>query len=85
MITGFYVADLAGRGERERAAAYIEGIHRANALEAEGESWSFPEFVHGKRLTAGGTRHQGWSAAGAIIGEHALRGERVFRLDGGSD
>lgn len=85
MITGFYAADLAGRGDRERAAAYVEGIHQANALEMEGEHWSFPEFVHGKRLTAGGTRQQGWSAAGAIIGEHALRGEAVFRLGGGND
>jgi hypothetical protein len=45
------------------------------------ESWGFPEFVHGKNLTPAGTRHQGWSAAAAVIGHHALAGEPVFRID----
>jgi hypothetical protein len=33
-------------------------------------------------LAASGTRHQGWSAAAAIIGHHALAGESVFRITG---
>ncbi|NIR30600.1 MAG: hypothetical protein GWN21_08680 [Gammaproteobacteria bacterium] len=79
MVTGFYVADLAQRGEHAAARRYLVGIHRANALPMDGETWSFPEFVHGREYTAGGTRHQGWSAAAAVIGHHALRGARVIR------
>jgi GH15 family glucan-1,4-alpha-glucosidase len=81
MITGFYVADLARRGNKEAAARLLKAVHEANALEMEGEPWSFPEFVHGKKLTAGGTRHQGWSAAGAIVGHHALQGDKVLKID----
>ncbi len=80
MITGFYVADLAGRGRTERARDFLDGIHWANALPMEGAAWSFPEFVHGRKWTAGGTTRQGWSAAAAVIGHHALRGEPVLRL-----
>ena len=74
MVTGFYVADLAARGQHQLAQRYLAGIHRANALPMGGEAWSFPEYVHGQKFTAGGTRHQGWSAAAAIIGHHALQG-----------
>lgn len=80
MITGFYVADLARRGLTERATAYLARIHEANALEMEGEPWGFPEYVHGREGTPGGTRFQGWSAAGALIGHHALEGKPVFRI-----
>lgn len=45
------------------------------------EQPSFPEFVHGKKLTPGGTPLLGWGAAAAIIGEHALRGQRVIRIN----
>lgn len=79
MVTGFYVVDLAARGEEAAARRYLEGIHRANALEMDGEPWSFPEYVHGRKFTAGGTRHQGWSAAAAIIGHHALEGKPLLR------
>ncbi len=81
MITGFYVADLALRDKREVAQRYLAGIHRANALPMEGEPWSFPEYVHGRKFTAGGTRNQGWSAAAAVIGHHALEGTPVLRGD----
>jgi GH15 family glucan-1,4-alpha-glucosidase len=81
MLTGFYVADLARRGKTEAARRFLEGIHRGNALEMEGEAWSFPEYVHGRDYEAGGTRHQGWSAAGALIGHYALEGREVFRID----
>jgi len=79
-ITGFYVADLAARGETGRAGRFLDAIDRANALPVRGEPWSFPEYVHGQALTAGGTPHQGWSAAGAVIAHHAMQGERVFRI-----
>ncbi len=82
MIAGFYVADLARRKRKREAEKILCAIHHANAMEMDGEEWGFPEFVHGKELVAGGTRHQGWSAAAAIIGQHALAGESVFRIDG---
>jgi len=79
MVTGFYVADLAARGKHELARSYLDGIHRTNALQMDGEPWSIPEYVHGCRFTAGGTRHQGWSAAAAVIGHHALEGKPLLR------
>jgi hypothetical protein len=79
MVTGFYVADLAGRGERKTAEQFCRGIDQANALVMDGEEWGFPEYVHGEKLTAGGTRHQGWSAAGAVIAHQSLNGELIFR------
>ncbi|MEA1889350.1 MAG: glycoside hydrolase 100 family protein [Pseudomonadota bacterium] len=81
MVTGFYVADLAWRKHTEHARKLLQAIHNANAMAMEDEAWGFPEFVHGKDFTPGGTRHQGWSAAGAIIGHHALDGQRIFRID----
>lgn len=80
MVTGFYVADLAQRGCRQEAEAFLQAIHRANALSMEGQAWSFPEFIHGETGAPGGTRQQGWSAAAAVIGHHALRGQQLFRI-----
>ncbi len=77
LLTGFYVADLARRGLHDRARAYLEGLHRANALEHEGRTWSFPEFIHGKEHTPGGTSPLAWSAAAAVVGHHALGGEEI--------
>ncbi len=82
MISSFYVADLAKQGRKEDARRHLEKVHKANALEVDGESWSFPEYVHGKDLTPGGIRHQGWSAAGAIIATKALEGQPFLRIDG---
>ena len=81
MVTGFYVADLAARGRVDDARRYLLAVHQANALTMEGEPWSFPEYVHGQALTPGGTRHQGWSAAAAVIGHYALEGRPPFRID----
>jgi len=79
MITGFYVADLVARGHPVKAREYLDGIHEANALAMNDEPWSFPEFVHGKKLNAGGNRCQGWSAAAAVMAHHAIAGEPVMR------
>jgi len=81
MITGFYVADLVRRGHKEKARRYLDGIHAANALAADGDRWSFPEFVHGKWFAPGGNRNQGWSAAAAVIGHQAIEGKPIFRID----
>jgi len=80
MVTGFYVADLARRQRGEEAQRYMQALHRANAMRMDGEAWAFPEFVHGKALSPGGTKRQGWSAAGAIIAQHALDGQGPFRI-----
>ncbi len=80
LITGFYVADLAARGQNGKARRFLQAIHKANAMEMEGEPWSFPEFVHGTQFTPGGTQYQGWSAAAAIIGHHALLGQSPLRI-----
>ncbi len=81
LITGFYVADLAQRRHTEQGHKYLQAIHKANALPMDDEPWSFPEYLHGKTLQPGGTRHQGWSAAAAVIAQHALEGQRLFRID----
>ena len=81
MITGFYVADLARRKRTDDARKHLDAIHRANAMEMNGEDWAFAEFIHGQKLVTGGTCHQGWSAAAAVIGHHALAGGSVFRID----
>ena len=78
MLTGFHAADLARRGHADAARRYLLAVHTGNRLEMDGEPWSFPEFVHGRDLTAGGTRRQGWSAAAAVIAHEALRGRTIF-------
>jgi hypothetical protein len=80
MISGFYAADLAARGKLEAARRQVIEIHKANRLEMDGKSWSFPEYVHGTLHTAQGTFRQGWSAAGAVIGHFALENKRFFRI-----
>jgi len=80
MITGFYVADLAQRGKREAALQFLAAIHRANSRGGENGEWLFPEFIHGKSFKAGGTMFQGWSAAAAIIGHHAVEGKNVLHF-----
>lgn len=72
MITGFHVADLAAHGRADLAAEWLDGIHRANAMVADGAPWSFPEYVHGRTGEPGGTLRQGWSASAALMGHHAL-------------
>jgi len=82
VVTGFYVADLARRNKTKQAQACLQAIHEANAMPMTDEAWGFPEFVNGQTFVPGGTRHQGWSAAAAIIGQHAIDGQPVFRIDG---
>ncbi len=82
MLTGFYVCDLARRGLQQDAQRFLDGINQANALPMDGQPWGFAEYIHGRDLTPGGTRHQGWSAAAAIIGQHALQGQIPLQLDG---
>jgi glycogen debranching enzyme len=83
LVTGFYAADLARRGTTELARKYLDGIHRANAQETDGQPWSFPEFLHGQQHTPGGTRRLGWSAAAAVIAQQAVEGNVLFSLKDG--
>jgi glycogen debranching enzyme len=85
IVTGFYVCDLARRGHRQEAQRFLEGVHNANALPMDSEPWGFAEYIHGKDLAAQGTRRQGWSAAAAVMGQHALGGQTLFSIDGSSD
>ena len=78
LVTGFYAASLAKRGKLKRARQYCEGIHAANRLEKDGREWSFPEYLHGRQHTPGGTSPMGWSAAVAVMAEQFIRGERLF-------
>jgi len=82
MLTGFYVADLARRHHTRQARRCLQAIHRANAMAMDGEAWGFAEYIHGLKHKPEGTRHQGWSAAAAIIGHHALDRQAVFRVQG---
>lgn len=81
LVTGFYATSLAVRGKAELAVAYRDAIHAANALEKDGEPWSFPEFVHGREGTPQGTCPLGWSAAAAVIAECYCNGKRLFEED----
>ncbi len=81
LITGFYVACLAGRKKYDRALRFLEGIHRANASSMDGEEWSFPEYIHGKKFTPGGTKFQGWSASAAVLAHNCLfHGRSLFSI-----
>jgi hypothetical protein len=77
-VTGFYVASLARRGKTDLAAEYRDGIDRANGMEMDGDAWAFPEFLHGKKGTPGGTRYMGWSAAAAVIAHETINGKTLF-------
>lgn len=78
LVTGFYAASLAHRGDIELARRYCDGIHAANGLEIGGRQWGFAEYLHGRKHTPGGTSPMGWSAAGGIIAEQFVRGKRLF-------
>jgi hypothetical protein len=81
MLTGFYVADLARRGHRNRAEVYLEGINQANRLPMNGRDWGFAEYVNGKNFRPGGNLAQCWSASAALMGFHALQGKQVFSIN----
>jgi len=78
LVTAFYAAALAQRGEDERARRFADAVHEANRAARDGEAWSFSEYLHGRTLEPGGTWPMGWSAAAAILAEAYLEGERLF-------
>jgi hypothetical protein len=78
LVTGFYAADLALRGEQDLADQYLTRLDAANKSTYEGDAWSFPEYLDGKSKAAGGTKHMGWSAAAAVIAHEAVNGKEIF-------
>lgn len=72
------MASLARRDKGDLAAEYRDGIDRANAMEMDGDAWAFPEFLHGKKGTPGGTRYMGCSAAAAVIAHETMNGKPLF-------
>jgi hypothetical protein len=80
MVTGFYMADMARRGETEMAERYLAGIHFANAMSMDDQPWSFPEYVNGNDFSAGGNRNPCWSASAAFMGHYALKGKKVSTI-----
>jgi glycogen debranching enzyme len=81
MVTGFYACELSRRGRKAEAQRFVEGINRANAMPMDDEPWGFAEYIHGSELKPSGTKHQGWSAAAAVMGQRAIEGHSVFRID----
>ncbi|MFP4353139.1 MAG: amylo-alpha-1,6-glucosidase [Puniceicoccaceae bacterium] len=83
MVTGFYAAGLVRRKKKKEAGAYCRGIHEANR-KSDGKNGGsgFPEFLHGKHFTPGGTGSMAWSAAAAIIAEQSIAGKRLFGGEG---
>ena len=80
LISGFYIADMAQNNELEKARTFLADLHRVNRMSVDNQSWSFPEFIHGKSFIPGGNIHQGWSASAALMGHYALQGKKVFNI-----
>jgi len=80
LIAGFYIADMAQHQETDRAKEFLSDLYRANRMSMDGQPWAFPEYIHGRKLTPGGNRHQGWSASSALMGYYSLQGKKVFHI-----
>jgi hypothetical protein len=78
LVTALSAAAAEQRGDHALALRYASGVHEANRAERDGQVWSFPEYLDGKRQRPGGTWPMGWSAAAAIIAGAYLDGERIF-------
>jgi len=81
MLTGFYAADLARRGNVEKAKLYLFGIGWANRLKMNGHPWGFPEFINGENYTAGGNADQCWSGSAYLMAHYALQGKSLFSVN----
>jgi glycogen debranching enzyme len=76
MIAGFWIYALARNGFPKTARKDLVAL--AQYFERIG--WFFPEHIHGETLEPLGNKKQTWSAAGYIIGYHALKkGKTIFR------
>lgn len=69
MTVGFWVAALVKAGKKKQAQAELEKL--AKLLESQ--QWLFAEYFHGDSAVPMGRMNQAWSAAGFIIGYHAVK------------
>ena len=81
-VGGFWVAALAERGDRKRAARELAKLAAVNAL----DDWAFTEWLNGQTGAPGGMRGQSWNAAAFLMAHHAIgaRAPLFGRLAGGS-
>jgi hypothetical protein len=69
MVNGFYVLGLTRLGQQERARHLLAAINAANA---QGNAWSFPEYLHGQTHVPMGTSYLAWSAAAGVLAHQAV-------------
>lgn len=75
MINGWWGTALVHAGRADEARELLGRIDEINRG-PEGV-WDFPEYVSTLTGRAGGTRRLAWSAAGAVLLDRALAGERL--------
>ena len=73
IITGFWVYALRKNGKKKLAKKEL--IKLAKILKEN--NWNFNEYHHGKTGKAMGIKYQAWSAAGFIIGYHAITEKKI--------
>ncbi len=80
MLTGFYAADLAFRGQHDSARRYLDAIAAANSMEMGERSWGFAEFINGKDFSPGGNVGQCWSASAYLMAYSGLQNKPIFSI-----
>jgi hypothetical protein len=68
MVGGFWVAALAARGMKAKAADELLRLARANAV----NGWEFNEWFHGLTGKPSGMPRQSWNAASFLLARRAL-------------
>ena len=68
MVGGFWVAALAARGMKAKAASELLRLARANAV----NGWEFNEWFHGLTGKPSGMPRQSWNAAAFLLARRAL-------------
>lgn len=68
MIAGFWIKALVKDGRHDQAKEQLSLL--ADVLGEQ--NWTFHEYLHGKTLEPLGRSKQAWSAAGYILGYHAV-------------
>jgi GH15 family glucan-1,4-alpha-glucosidase len=76
MLNGWWGLALIAQGRRDEATEVLTALHEANQQHLlDDDEWPFFEYLHAFTGEPGGTQRLAWSAAGAILLEHGLRGE----------
>lgn len=78
IVNGWWGAALA-IDEREREAhVLLTRLHAANRTSRSDEPWEFAEYLDADAAAPHGTRHLAWSAAGAVLLDAYLEGQRLL-------